>query len=159
MKKNRVIKASDYKYIHRGNLSEDQEQALLCKWIKENYPDILYTVDLAGIKLNQHQKRIMSTRCKKGHPDLIIQEWYKDKYCGLAIEFKKTDVKVSKTDGTLRKNDHLQKQYNYLMALQSRCYFAVFVSGLDNAKEVIKTYLAGGDLKKLYKIIFPKNQL
>src|SRR6056300_761058 len=102
--KKKIITARSFQNQYRKKLTEEQEQSILCKWIKVNYPDVLFTVDLGGIKLSQHQKRIMGTRCKKGHPDLMIQEWYKDKFCGLAIEFKRTGVKVSKADGTLRKD-------------------------------------------------------
>jgi hypothetical protein len=154
--KKKIITARSFQNQYRKKLTEEQEQSILCKWIKVNYPDVLFTVDLGGIKLSQHQKRIMSTRCKKGHPDLMIQEWYKDKFCGLAIEFKRTGVKVSKADGTLRKDDHLKKQLSYIMALRSRCWLACFVSGVENAKEVIKLYLEGDSLEKINKKIYPK---
>ena len=86
----------------------------------------------------------------------MIQEWYKNKYCGLAIEFKRTGEKVSKADGTLRKNDHLKKQYDYLMALQNRDWLAVFVCGVENAKQVIKLYLEGAELEKINPFVYPK---
>jgi hypothetical protein len=142
--------------VNKG-LSEEQEQTILCKWLKLNYPDVLYTIDLGGIRLQKHQRRIMSTRARKGHPDIILQEWFLDKYCGLAIEFKKTGVKVSKLDGTLRKDKHLQEQLEYLTALKERYYIAGFVIGLEPAKEVIKAYLDAGpkSLEIINKFIYP----
>jgi len=100
----------------------------------------------------------MSTRARKGHPDIIFQEWFLDKYCGLAIEFKKTGVKVSKKDGTLRKDKHLEEQLKYLTALKERYYIAGFVCGLEDAKKVISAYLEGStnSLSIINKYIFPK---
>ena len=129
--------------------------------MKIKYPNVLYTVDLGGIRLQKHQRRIMSTRSRKGHPDLILQEWFLDKYCGLAIEFKKTGVKVSKLDGTLRKDKHLEEQLQYLTALKERYYVAGFVCGLEDAKKVISAYLEANNnsLEIINKFIYPKMSL
>ena len=142
-------------------LTEDQEQQILCKWIKEKYPNILYTVDLGGIRLTMGQRVIMKSRAKRGHPDLILQEWFKDKYCGLAIEFKRTGEKVCKIDGTLRKNEHLQEQLEYLTALKERYYIAGFVIGIEPAKKVISAYLEAGpnSLEIINNFIYPKISL
>ncbi len=142
-------------------LSEEQEQTKLCKWIKLKYPNVLYTVDLGGIRLQMHQRKIMSTRARKGHPDLIFQEWFLDKYCGLAIEFKKTGVKVSKRDGTLRKDSHLEEQLRYLTALKERYYIAGFVCGIEAAKRVISAYLdeTTNSLSIINEDIYPKINL
>lgn len=146
------------KYFRR---TEEQEQAELCKWLKLKYPNVLYTVDLGGIKLNQNQKCIMSTRARKGHPDLILQEWFLDKYCGLAIEFKRTGEVVSNKDGSLRKSDHLLRQLEYLIALKERYYIAGFVVGLEPAKKVISAYLSAGptSLAIINNFIYPKISL
>ena len=139
--------------------TEAQEQAELCKWIKDNYPTILYTVDLGGISLTAAQRIVHSTRCKRGHPDMIFQEWYKDLHCGLAVEFKRTGVKVTYKDGSFKsKDDHLVEQLEYLMGLKDRCYIAGFVCGIDNAKKVISAYLEAGpnSLSIIDSIIYPK---
>jgi hypothetical protein len=144
--------------MNKKKLSEDQEQAILCKWLKHNYPDVLFTVDLGGIRLNMGQRRIMQSRARRGHPDLMVQEWFLDKFCGLAIEFKKTGVKVSKKDGTLRKDQHLEEQLQYLVALRNRYWLAGFVCGVENAKAVIKAYLEASpqSLATINKFIYPK---
>lgn len=132
---------------------ERREQAALCKYIKHQYPKVLYTVDLAGINLSESQRKIHQSRAMRGHPDLMFQEWYKDKYCGLAIEFKAKGEELLNEKGKLR-NEHLTEQQNYLVALRERCWFAVFVCGFDNAKKVIDCYMEGGDLSKLNSIIY-----
>jgi len=160
--KQKKITAKQYQRMFKGKTpTEEQEQTELCRWIKKNYPDILYTVDLGGIRLNMGQRRIMSTRARKGHPDLIFQEWFLDKYCGLAIEFKRTGTKVSKRDGTLRKDDHLKSQLEYLTALKERYYIAGFVVGLEPAKRVISAYLeaSSNSLAVINQFIYPKMNL
>lgn len=124
--------------------SEDAEQAAFCKWIKIKYPKVLYTVDLAGMNLSPAQQRIHQTRCKRGHPDITFDEWYKDIYCGLAIEFKKTNVKIN--DYTVQKDPHLKEQLRYLQELRARGRLAIFVCGLENAKIVLKQYLEAGPM-------------
>ena len=155
--------SAQYKKVKKksGRLTEDQEQAILCKWIKANYPSILYTVDLGGIRLTAGQRVIMKSRAKRGHPDLMFQEWFLDKYCGLAIEFKRTGEKVAKLDGTLRKNKHLEEQLEYLTGLKERYYIAGFVIGPEDAKKVISAYLEAGpnSLEIINKYIYPKISL
>ena len=80
----------------KSKLTESQEQALLCEWIKSTYPKALYVVDLAGLNLTPSQRIIYKTRCKRGVPDFMMQEWFQDKFCGLAIEFKRTGEKIFK---------------------------------------------------------------
>lgn len=127
--------------------TEDQEQRDLCKWIKIKYPNVLYTIDLGGMSLSKTQRSVHNTRCKRGHPDMMFQEWYQDKYCGLAIEFKRTGEYVTYQVGPKKgefKNDddHLREQLEYLIGLKARCWLAVFVCGIDSAKKVIDAYMA-----------------
>lgn len=156
--RNKFIVKKRSKRKQTDGKSEEQEQAALCAWLKDKYPNVLYTVDLGGIRLSQNQKRIMSTRSRKGHPDLMFQEWFLDKYCGLAIEFKKTGVVVENKDGTLRKNKHLESQLSYLIALKERFHIAGFVCGIENAKAVISAYLEANSnsIATINKYIFPR---
>jgi hypothetical protein len=160
-KKTFTVKEYSKRITKKKRLTEDQEQAILCKWIKETYPNILYTVDLGGIRLTMGQRVIMKSRAKRGHPDLMFQEWFLDKYCGLAIEFKRTGEKVSKLDGTLRKNAHLEEQLEYLTGLKERYYIAGFVIGIEAAKRVISAYLeaAPNSLAVINENIYPKINL
>lgn len=130
--------------------TEEQDQTAICNYIKVRYPKILYTVDMAGVYIKDpSQRRIHKQRCKRGHPDMIIQEWLSDKYCGLAIELKKSDIVINQK--AIDKSNHLKEQLEYLNDLRERCYIAVFVSGFANAKKVIDLYLEG-DLSKIEEI-------
>ena len=158
-KKIKTITSKQYqqKYASKG-LSEEQEQAKLCDWLKLHYPNVLYTIDLGGVRMDaKTAARVMKTRSKKGHPDMMIQEWFLDKYCGLAIEFKKTGEVVHNQDGSLRSNDHLRSQYAYILALKDRCWLAGFVCGVENAKAVITAYLEGNSksIETINKYIYP----
>lgn len=151
------------KYFRR---TEEQEQRELCIWIKAKYPNVLYTVDLAGMSLTKAQRTVHSTRCKRGCPDLMFQEWLFDHYCGLAIEFKRTGESVTLKDGSLitagKKGQHLKEQLEYIKGLRSKRWVAGFVIGIEDAKKVISAYLSPNDnptdspLRIIDKYIYPK---
>lgn len=122
--------------------SELEEQTALIKWVKATYPNALFTVDLGGLNLSKTQRIVHTQRAKRGHPDLMFQEWFKDTYCGLAIEFKRTGVKVEKLCET---DAHFKEQLSYLFDLRQRCWCAVFVAGVENAKRVISAYMEAND--------------
>jgi len=134
--------------------SESVEQGYLIQWVKANYPNICFTVDLAGLNLSVRQRAIYSQR-KRGHPDLMFQVWYKDDYCGLAIEFKKTSINVPKMCLT---DEHFKEQLDYLYSLRNARWLAVFVAGIDNAKRVIAAYMEAKDdsLEVIAKYSYPK---
>ena len=115
------------------------------------------------MSLTTRQRIVHNTRCKRGHPDMMFQEWYKDKYCGLAIEFKRTGEYIISQKGPNKgkfksDNDHLMEQLNYIVALKEREWLAGFVIGLENAKIVISAYMEAGSnsLNKIDKLIYPK---
>ena len=51
---------------------EEMQQAEVLQHVKTKYPNVLYTVDLGGVNLTPAQRKIHSTRCKRGHPDMIF---------------------------------------------------------------------------------------
>lgn len=164
-KKNNLFTVSQYKnMIKKKRLTEEQEQRKLCKWVKANYPNVLYTIDLGGMSLTKTQRIVHNTRCKRGHPDMMFQEWYKDKYCGLAIEFKRTGEFVTYQRPLAKKGEfktddaHLMEQLNYIVSLKEREWLAGFVCGIDNAKKVITAYMEAGQnsLDIINKLIYPK---
>jgi len=137
------------------NKTEEMEQAELIVWIKEKYPDVLYTVDLGGVHLTPQQRKIHNTRSRRGHPDLMFQEWFKDDFCGLAIEFKPTGKKLSMK--IILENDHLKEQWEYIQLLKQRGHIGGFCSGIFCAKKVINAYLEGTEksLKIIDHYLFP----
>ena len=163
-RKNKLFTVGQYKAMTKKKRpTEDQEQRKLCKWIKANYPNVLYTIDLGGMALTKRQRIVHNTRCKRGHPDMMFQEWYKDKYCGLAIEFKRTGEYITyqigpKVGQFKNDNGHLMEQLNYIVSLKDREWLAGFVIGLEDAKKVIASYMEAGpnSLAIINKLIYPK---
>jgi hypothetical protein len=148
-------------------MNEAQEQKQLLNWVKIQYPNLLYTEDLGGIKLTIGQAvQVKKSRARRGHPDLMFQKVFKDSYgqvifCGLAIEFKRKGEQIVKKDGELRKNTHLKEQYDYLLALRKESWFTCFAVGFLEAQDIIKTYMSNDidQLDALYRIIFPDGKL
>lgn len=166
MKKNELITAKQfnnkYKKGAKGIVknSEGSEQASLLKWFKIVYPKALYTVDMGGVNLSPAQRKIHETRCKRGHPDMMFQEWYKDLFCGLGIEFKKTgyNLNASKFEGNSKEARHLRDQLEYINGLRARSWIAGFVVGRYAAEKVIQHYFEAGpeSLTIINQFIYPK---
>jgi hypothetical protein len=118
---------------------EYELQLAVCKYIRYQYPNILFRSDLGGIKLTKglaiKSKRIQHS---KGFPDLFLY-YPSGKYNGLAIELKVKDI--FKKDGTLRKSEHLEQQQKVLDILNANNYYATFAVGFNEAKTVIDNYV------------------
>lgn len=134
---------------------EEKEQIRICKYLRKDYPDVIFTCDLAsGMKLPIHiAAKNKSMRSSRGLPDLFIAEPFGDPeealcrdekpfYLGLFIEIKSEDTILYKVDGvTLRKNEHIEEQAEILRQLSEKGYKAVFACGYEEAKKIIDEYL------------------
>jgi hypothetical protein len=152
------MNSKQYRKKIQSKLTEEQEQAIVIRHVKAKYPKALFTVDLGGMNLNKSQRRIHSQRAKRGHPDLMFQEWFGNKWCGLAIEFKRFNNKPYYKDGSFKKNDsHLVEQLNYINDLKARFWFAGFVCGHENAIKVIDWYMEGdiSTIDSMSELIYP----
>jgi hypothetical protein len=138
------------KGIKRGK-QEENLQLAICKYLKDNYPDIIFTCDLAsGMKLPiwlaAKNKKMRSSRAL---PDLFIaRPAYEEKipglrnlYYGLFIELKREDVRLK--NGSIAKSDHHDEQALILARLNRLCYKAVFCCGYHETIKVIDEYLKG----------------
>jgi hypothetical protein len=122
---------------------EEKVQLAVCKYLRDNYPDVVFWCDLAsGMRLPIHiaamNKRMRSSR---GIPDLFIAQ-PRGVLSGLFLEFKGPDVQVFKKDGSLRSDNHLQEQENVLIKLRDCGYKAEFACGYAQAVEIIDAYLS-----------------
>jgi hypothetical protein len=143
---------------------EEREQKQLLQWVRIQYPNLLYTEDLGGVRLPKGLAiKVSKSRCKKGHPDLMFQSLHYRydalAYVGLAIEFKATGEIIEKKNGELRKHpDHLPHQYDYLMELRKQGWFACFCIGFKEAQKLIKAYMSHNleDLRALEPFVFPR---
>jgi len=169
-KQPKIVTAADYqkKYVARsapkpkqkGKIVINEElsqQHQLMKWFKREYPNALAFADLAGSagRLSIEQRMLHSQRTKRGYPDLIFHEVFKDIHSGLAIEFKKLGIDVPKM---CEKDKHFQEQLEYLHSLRSRGWCAVFCVGVHAAQQVINAYMDGNDNYKeiINKYAYPK---
>ena len=128
-------------------MSEYNTHLAVVQYLKLQYKNALFHSDVSAVKLPiQVAAKVNRLNNRSGHPDLMIYE-RSGKYIGLAIEIKREGQYPYKKDGTLKKNEHLEKQQKYLNDLEKRGWKAVFCTGFDEAKKVIDWYLL-----KLYNV-------
>ena len=119
--------------------SEYTLQVAVCKYLKYQYPNVLFRSDLGGIRLTKglaiKAKKIQHS---KGFPDLFVYHPNKG-YNGLAIELKTKEL--MKKNGTLKKSEHLEQQQRVLDHLNANKYYASFAVGFEEARTIIDNYL------------------
>jgi hypothetical protein len=132
----KIVKESDLKQ------SEWSIQLKFCKWIKLQYPNLLFRSDIQSAgKLSgamQNIKQILDPY--KGFPDIQIY-LPKGNYIGLFIELKRLDSGTFLKDGTLSKSKHVQDQAAMHNLLRSFGYRVEFAEGFEEAKQVLESYL------------------
>ena len=120
-------------------------QKNIITWLKHQYPDVFFMSDtVASIKLTpQQQARNKAIQCQKfSCMDLIILEPIGN-YHGLCIELKiETPFKK---DGTIKasQNNHLKKQWDSILKMKSKGYYACFSWHFEDTINLIKNYLKG----------------
>lgn len=128
--------------VKRMTTLEEDEQMMLVKYLRWQYPNILYKCDLAGVKLSigsaVKQKKLGNVRA---YPDLFFPE-PRGGYYGLFIEMKRTNVKIFKKNGE-PVSDHIAEQVNMIDALNRKGYKAAFAIGFDEAKKLVDEYFKG----------------
>jgi len=120
---------------------EESEQIMLCDYIREKYPDVVFNSDHSGIRVGQGlANKIKKLHSENGIPDLSIDEprggWF-----GLKLELKATGVSVFKLNGLLREDEHLKKQWIMLSRLELKGYCAGFCVGFEMGKEIVDWYM------------------
>lgn len=129
--------------------TEENIQIAICKYLDLQYPNLIYTSDLSGIKLTIGQAvKAKAQRCKKYKiPDLLIFKDFYDShsnfYSGLVIELKKSKSEVFGVKNQVLKNKHVEAQIQSLHKLKSDGYFATFAFGFAGAKKIIDDYMSG----------------
>ena len=120
---------------------ENDLHLAICKYIKLQYPSVIFTSESSGIRLRIGQATLLKRmRSCAGLPDIWILEPRKS-YHACLLELKKEGTTIYKKDGDMRKDKHLQEQENILHRLKQKGYFAEFVVGFEQAKAVIDYYL------------------
>jgi hypothetical protein len=122
---------------------EDYVQALLCNYLRTNYPDAIFTSDLSGIRLPIGlAKKVKPLKSSRGIPDLIILKPQAG-YYGLMLECKATDETVLRKDGGQRADTHLREQIEIIMRLRQLGYAAFFVNGFAAGRECLTNFMNG----------------
>jgi len=120
---------------------EEQLQISVCIYLKAQYSNTVFFSDASGIRLTIGQAvKAKKMRSGRAIPDLFIAH-PTDKYHGLFIELK-AESPYNK-NGTLKKNDHLQEQFQMMQLLQTKGYCAAFATGFDEAQNIIDNYFNG----------------
>ena len=121
---------------------EEQLSKSVSRYLKLQYPDVVFTCDSSGIRLTIGQATALKAqRSVHKIPDMIILKPNAE-YHGLILELKSEDSSPYLKDGSLSKGQHIQEQNQTLTALLNIGYYAVFIVGFNQAKEVIDNYMA-----------------
>ena len=119
---------------------EELVHKAVCRYIKVQYPGVIFTSDASGIRVSMGlAKKLKAMRSAHKIPDLIILE-ANSKYHGLIIEIKH-DRSIYKKDGTLKKNEHVEEQQKTLRHLEAKGYCARFGCGFDECIALIDWYM------------------
>ncbi len=117
----------------------------VCDYLRKQYPNVLFTSEASGLRLTMGQAvQMKRLRSCNGFPDLMIFEPKRmsndREYFGLFLELKADGTKLRNSDGYYA-TPHLREQRKLLDKLSTRCYFAEFAVGFDEAKRIIDEYL------------------
>jgi len=122
-------------------MSEKELHLAVCAYIKMQFPKVIFTSDLSGLKLTIGQSvQVKKMRSSNGIPDILIFKPNKE-YHGLFIELKKDGARLFKKDGNFV-SDHIKEQVDIKNKLLSLGYFADIAIGFDEAKKLIDAYMA-----------------
>ena len=124
--------------------TEFKSQAMVCDYLRSYLPHIIFISDLSGIWMPPGLAyKIAPLKSSRGIPDLIILEPFihQDKsYNGLAIEMKAEGKNPFKKNGDLKSDEHLREQYDMLLRLRDKGYYADFCVGHRAAIDLIQEF-------------------
>ena len=121
-------------------MSEQTLHEAVCRYIKLQYPNVMFNSDMSGFRLTKGQAiRAKKMRSTNGYPDLVIYE-ARGGYFGLFIELKDEGVRVFKKNGFVA-NDHIRKQFAVINSLTKHGYSSHMLVGFEQTKQVIDWYM------------------
>ena len=121
---------------------ETEIYKVIARYLTIKYPKLIFRFDFAaGMYLSPYMaNKHRSQNPIKGYPDLFIA-MPKGNYSGLFIEIKTDKANPFKKDGSLKANEHTERQAEILTMLNGIGYHAVFSSGVDETINIIERYL------------------
>lgn len=121
------------------------------EFLLRKYPKVIFRFDIgADVRLTQGQAaraKKLQGKWSKGYPDLFIAE-PNEYYHGLYLELKATGNNPYRKDGTLKKNEHLERQNYIHEILRDKGYQVMFTTGLKESIEAIESYMEHADEKR-----------
>ena len=115
---------------------------VIARYLSIKYPKLIFRFDFAaGMYLSPYMAtKHRSQNPIKGYPDLFIA-LPRGNFAGLFIEIKTEKANPFKKDGTLKANEHTERQAEILKALNEVGYAALFSTGVDETIKVIESYI------------------
>ena len=126
--------------------SELRLQLAIVEYLQWQYPEVLFSSDMGGIKLTIGQaKQVKSLQGGRGWPDIFIAQPANGFHgCFGEIKTSAGEVYIFDENGNprLRQSQHIQEQNHVLKQLRLLGYQADFWCGFDDAKSYIDSYLS-----------------
>lgn len=120
---------------------EQKVHNAVVQYLKLQYPKVIFRSDGGGLRLPMGLAvQFKKQQSSRAYPDLFIARASNNCY-GLYLEIKKERVEYKTKNGVIRQSEHIQEQYNMLMALRAEGYAAYFGGGFDECKRIIDNYL------------------
>ena len=113
----------------------------IASYLRTAYPETRFYTTLDGEYHDPLQAQtINALRHSRGVPDLLI---FKSnlKYSGLAIEIKNGRDKVYLKNGKLKKDEHVQEQYDWIQYLKSEGWASGFGCSEEEIRHTIDKYM------------------
>ena len=121
--------------------TEAEVQAQVCRYLKLQYPNVIFASDLSGVRLSYGlANKVAPLKSGRAMPDMTIYR-KRHGYGALAIELKRPGARVFYAKTHKPADDHIAEQIAVLQLLREEGYCAEMVRGFDNAKLVIDWYL------------------
>jgi len=136
---------------------EEKIQLAFCDNVKIKFPDVIFSCDLSsGMNFPMHiaarNKRMRSSR---SHTDFFMAEprgEYKgfflelkkdagEVYCKDGVTFKKKIIKIKKGGIVVEEYDHIASQWEMILKLRSKGYYADFGLGYDDCMKKLTDHL------------------
>ena len=120
-------------------------QYAVCAYVNSKYPDAIFYSDDSGFNKSKFDGYLRSLLRKDGFkiPDFRLEEPMGG-YTALVLELKLMNKSPFLKDGkTLKSDPHLHAQYQSLMKLYKRGYYATFGVGFKATSTIIDNYMSG----------------
>lgn len=135
-----VLTASEFR--KRNAPKESAIHAQLCAYVRDRYPDAIFTSESSGLRLTIGQAaKIKKLRSSSKLPDFWLAET-RGIYCGLFLELKRSRDEILRKDNSLKQDDRVLGQSGVLSRLREKGYYAEFACGLTEAITKVEYYMS-----------------